>query len=134
MVVFHKLDLVKIGNRYLTKIMALYHNYLYVFINNIFTNKYEVILESEVDFCPMNAISGPFASFSQLIQSQYLSQCGVPFVEIRDIPDIWAHAYLDPTTCDLNPIHIPHYLWRSGQSIKPKTEKSREIGPKMPII
>ena len=59
MVVYHKLDLVKIGNLSVIQLMEKYKD-VDVFVLNIFTEKYHLMLESDVEFCPMNAIAGPF--------------------------------------------------------------------------
>eukprot|EP00579_Thalassiosira_antarctica_P000765 CAMPEP_0201865468 /NCGR_PEP_ID=MMETSP0902-20130614/338_1 /ASSEMBLY_ACC=CAM_ASM_000551 /TAXON_ID=420261 /ORGANISM="Thalassiosira antarctica, Strain CCMP982" /LENGTH=214 /DNA_ID=CAMNT_0048390221 /DNA_START=560 /DNA_END=1201 /DNA_ORIENTATION=+ len=54
MVVYHKLDLAKIGNIGVTQTMEKYND-VDSFVRNIFTQKSLVMLESDVEFCPMNA-------------------------------------------------------------------------------
>ena len=75
MVVFHKLDLSKIGNIGVTETMKNYND-VDSFVRNIFTQKSLVMLESDVEFCPMNAI----AIFFKVRKSTYLSLGGVRFI------------------------------------------------------
>ena len=75
MVVYHKLDLAKIGNIGVTQTMERYND-VDSFVRNIFTQKSLVMLESDVEFCPMNAI----ANFLKVRKSTYLSLGGVRFI------------------------------------------------------
>ena len=72
MVVYHELDLVKIGNLGVIQTMEKYNN-VDAFVRNIFTYKYVVMLESNIEFCPMNAITGPFVKYLKTIA--IMSQC-----------------------------------------------------------
>ena len=122
MVVFHKLDLSKIGNIGVTETMKNYND-VDSFVRNIFTQKSLVMLENDVEFCPMNAIAGPIANFFKVRKSTYLTVAGVRFIEMRNNPDTWTNTFLDRTTRDLKLIHIKDSAWRSGQGIKPKKNK-----------
>ena len=114
------MDLDKVANVLVTQAVMMHDDNQYSFASSVFKDNHELLPESDIEFCPMSAFSGPLFALPKIDQFTFESPSGMTTVEMRRNPDVWTKSYLDKQTSRLSLLSMNPSVCMRGHEVRTK--------------